>query len=152
MQLDAHLASLARELAHATALADQETRSVVERLAPTLDASLRLMLLEVLVEAAAEVSAQLGDEQVSVRMVGREPELVLDRSIVAPPAPAGPVEEDETTSRITLRLPEGVKSRAEAAAQAQGTSLNSWITEACRQALEPQKNSHRGQRRITGWA
>lgn len=61
-------------------------------------------------------------------------------------------EPDQGTTRITLRLPENVKTRADAAAQRDGISLNSWITQACRRALAPRASTTSTTRRVTGWA
>jgi len=79
-----------------------------------------------------------------VRMSGREPEFVvthLERAEPpappAPPAPPSPPEpEDDNQSRITLRLPESLKVRAEEAATRIGQSLNAWLVEAVRDALD----------------
>ncbi len=68
---------------------------------------------------------------------------------------------------ITLRLPESLKARAEEAAAASGTSLNTWLVQAVRAATHegvrvdidlsslPFFGGHdpgrRGSRRMTGW-
>ena len=56
-----------------------------------------------------------------------------------PPAPSTPpaVEEDDeegTVARITLRMPEAVKLRAEELAAAAGHSLNTWLVNVVRSA------------------
>ena len=57
-----------------------------------------------------------------------------------------------TTSRTTLRLPDALKSRAEAAAANEGVSLNTWLVRAITTALEP-KREEREQRSSSyaGW-
>ena len=50
----------------------------------------------------------------------------------APPAP--PEEEDGDLARVTLRIPEAVKARAEEKAAAAGQSLNTWLVAVVRSA------------------
>ena len=57
----------------------------------------------------------------------------------APPAPRGAAEEEDedgTIARITLRIPEAVKFRAEEMAARSGHSLNGWIVNVLRRATE----------------
>jgi hypothetical protein len=57
--------------------------------------------------------------------------------------------------RISLRLPEALKSRAAAAAASSGMSLNTWLVRAVGAALRdqpPPSPSGRGPRRYTGFA
>ncbi len=70
-----------------------------------------------------------------------------------------PSDADEVgTSRITLRLAESLKSRAEAAAGQVGLSVNAWLVRAVAAALEPDdrdrgsgRHGSRGGQRYTGW-
>jgi hypothetical protein len=119
--------------------------AAAERLALALDPATRMMLLEALSQASAEITGALDHEAVDVRMNGREPEFVVTHlapvippvTPPAPPAPAAPPEpEDDNLSRITLRLPESVKARAEEAANRTGHSLNAWLVDAVRDALD----------------
>jgi predicted HicB family RNase H-like nuclease len=45
--------------------------------------------------------------------------------------------EDASTSRTTLRLPDALKARSEAAAAKEGVSLNTWLVRAIGAALVP---------------
>ncbi|MEL4356944.1 MULTISPECIES: YlcI/YnfO family protein [unclassified Luteococcus] len=154
MELNSYLDAVRQDLDRATALADETTRTVAEKLVTAAEPSLRLAMIQALTQAADEISAGLEDAVVQVRLEGRDP--VIDVLRQAPPAtPVEPAEAEETeqgTARITLRLPENVKTRADAAAQRDGLSLNSWITQACRQALAPQPTQKKSTRRVTGWA
>jgi uncharacterized protein (DUF1778 family) len=72
-------------------------------------------------------------------------------------APAEPIaqEDDGGTARITLRLPESIKSRVERAASGEGISTNSWLVRAVVRGLEQGQQQHRRRRggnRITGLA
>ncbi|MBJ7359961.1 MAG: pilus assembly protein HicB, partial [Nocardioides sp.] len=91
----------------------------------------------------------------------------------APPSPPSPDEvEDGNVARITLRLPEAVKARAEEFAARSGHSLNTWLVNVVRAAtrddainvdvdlssirmlgdqLSDMFGNKRGERRMTGW-
>jgi len=170
MELSPFVDRLRRDLSDAAAAGGPEAQAGAERLALALDPATRMMLLEALSQAAAEITGELGQEAVDVRMSGREPEFVVTRveptEPPTPPAPPAPPEppEDDSQSRVTLRLPESVKVRAEEAANSIGQSLNAWLVDAVRDALDGHRvdlevGSHRltvtgdGLRRkqIRGW-
>ena len=144
MELTSYVERLRGDLTAAAAAGGPEAHAAAERLALALDPATRMVLLEALSQAADEITGALDHEAVDVRMNGREPEFVVTRlESAAPPAPPAPPEppaapepEDGTTSRITLRLPESVKTRAEEAAGRVGQSLNSWLVDAVRDALD----------------
>ena len=132
MELTPFVERLRQDLSDAAAAGGAEAQAAAERLALALDPATRMMLLEALSQATAEISGALDHESVDVRMSGREPEFVVTHlepaeppAPPAPPAPPSPPEpEDDNQSRITLRLPESVKARAEEAATRIGQSLN----------------------------
>ena len=144
MELSPFVERLRRDLSDAAAAGGPEAQAAAERLALALDPATRMMLLEALSQAADEITGELEAEAVDVRMSGREPEFVVTRlepatppAPPAPPAPPTPPEpEDDSQSRITLRLPESVKVRAEEAATSIGQSLNAWLVDAVRDALD----------------
>jgi hypothetical protein len=134
------------------------------------------VLLEALGVAAAEVTDQLTDTVVEVRLRGRDPELVVAEHAPhpsgppdppVPPAPPGPpvppqppapAEGDEGMARVSLRLPESLKSRVDAAAAAAGQSANAWMVRAITQVLDAGRSGSltglagRGVgQRLTGW-
>ena len=127
MQLDTHVQALQAELASLASIGDEQVAAAAERLSQALASSLRLRLLELLSEAALEVSSQLPSGHVEVRLAGQEPSLVYVEHEEAPAPPAG---EDGLTARITLRLPDSLKTSVEAAAAAEGVSVNTWIVKA----------------------
>ena len=154
MDLTPHLQSLRTDLAAAAAVGGPETARAAELLGAAIEPSLRLLLVDLLTDAAGELAPQLGGTPVEVRMRGRDPELVV--AAPAAPTPEPPVE-DEGTARLTLRLPEGLKSRAETAATAEGVSVNAWLVKAVTRALDP-AGAHSpwttggpGPRRLTGY-
>ncbi|MGH8824418.1 MAG: hypothetical protein ACRDVN_08080 [Jiangellaceae bacterium] len=161
MNLMPFVDTLRRDLAAAGEAASAEVSDAVERLSYALEPSARLVLLDALGTAAAEVSAQLPTAVVEVRLRGRDADLVVNdpgESMATPPPPPSPPpppapEGDEGTSRISFRLPESLKSRVEDAAAAGGLSVNAWLVRAVTQTLDgPAPGvSIRVGRHMTGW-
>ncbi len=143
MELAPFIDRLRQDLLTASDAIGPESRPVAERLLLALDPSVRRVMLEVLGQSAAEITAELPAGVVDVRLRGREPEFVVEvHRPPEPPVPPGPVEppeppdeeDDGAVARISLRLPESVKSRAEDLAARGGYSLNSWIVTVLRAA------------------
>jgi HicB family len=148
MQLEGHIQAVRDDLARVAAVGDESTARAAELLSLALESSLGRRFQEALGEAALELSAQLPRGRAEVRMAGADPELVyVEEETAAPPAAS----DEDYTSRITLRLPESLKSQTEAAAAAQGVSVNTWLVRALRRALETRAATTRGQRRLTGY-
>ena len=119
----------------AAAVGGQTLVEAAGRLSAALDASMRLALLDALSEAAMELSRQLAAGRIEVRLAGRDVELTYVAD-----APAPPAAEEDSSARITLRLPERLKADAEAAAARDGVSTNAWLIRAVTAAV--------GQRRV----
>ncbi len=149
MQLSPYIETLRGDLAAAAATAAPEVARAGELLAAALEPATRLVLLDAVSEAANEVNAAFRGGAVEVRLRGRDPELVVVHETEAPAEPAPPVD-DEGTARVTLRLPETLKSRAEQAAAAEGVSVNTWLVRAAARALDTP--TRHGPRRFTGYA
>lgn len=159
MDVTSLINSLRQDLANAAEVGGQDVKAAAERLLLALDPALRLTLMEALSQAAADVSAALPGVAVSVRLQGREPVFVVEGA----PAAATPDdrfddEETEATARITLRIPETLKARAEALAARRGQSLNTWLVGAARAAAADRPHHHSGEsihgfpgRRMKGW-
>lgn len=162
MQLDRYTDRLRQQVAAVADAGSVESRELAERIGVALEPALRLVLLELLAEAAGEVSRELAPGGVDVRLRGADPELVVSRPVAAaaeegapPPAAAGPVaDEDSASFRTTLRLPERLKARVEQAAGADGVSVNTWLVRAVSAALEGERPRAAPQtgNRFTGWA
>jgi hypothetical protein len=151
MELDHYLESVRRSVQNATALADDQTRSVAERLGATLDDAGRLALISALSDAAGEISRELSPGSVELRMAAGRPEFVvtpppsrlsdsdddLDDHDEEPPAAdeALAPDADEPTARITLRLPMSVKNKVDEAAAGEGISSNAWLMRTVMTAL-----------------
>jgi HicB family len=148
MQIDGYVQALREDLARVAAVGDESTARAAELLAVALESSFGRRLQEALAEAALELSPQLEEGRVEVRVAGGDPELVYVNE--AMPAQAEATEE-ASTARITLRLPESLKSRLEAAAAASGQSLNTWLVQALSRALKPRPTTGGHRRRLTGY-
>src|SRR2546421_7687418 len=92
MELDHYLESVRRSVQNATALADDQTRSVAQRLGATLDDAGRQALISALSDAAGEISRELSPGSVELRMAGGRPEFVVTP---APSQLTGPDEIEE---------------------------------------------------------
>jgi len=132
MQLETHVQALQTELAALAGIGDEQVATAADRLSHALAPALRLRLLELLSEAALDVSSQLAAGHVEIRLAGQEPSLVyVEHDEAAAPAPA----EDGLTARITLRLPDSLKASVEGAAAKEGVSVNTWIVKALARGL-----------------
>ena len=162
MELDRYTDRVRTQLVAVAETGSDDVRSLAERMSAALDPAIRLALLELLAEAAGEISRDLAPGSVDVRLRGTDPELVVRRPAEGPTAPqpsAAPTspetsgEDDSATFRTTLRLPERLKARVEDAATADGVSVNTWLVRAVSTALEPavRRPATRNGDRFTGW-
>ncbi|WP_246159540.1 pilus assembly protein HicB [Nocardioides antri] len=178
MDITPYVDSLRRDLLAAAESAGEEARQIAERLGYALDPSARLALMEAISQAAAEITAAMPAGGVDVRLDGRDLDFVVQAPQATPPAaplppppPAPPVPGEaieEGLARITVRMPESVKTKAEDAAAAAGQSLNTWLVNLVRSAtsdtaihVDVDLSSipfggdfpfgKRGNRRVTGW-
>jgi hypothetical protein len=136
MDITPYVEGLRRDLTAAAAAGSDEVRDAAERLLLTLEPAARLALMEAVSQAASEITAELPAGGVDVRLNGRELDFLVHveaptvpSPATAPASPAPPEDEDDegTLARVTLRLPEGVKARAEEKAAEAGQSLNTWL-------------------------
>jgi HicB family len=80
MDLTPYVAALRDDLAAAAAVGDEATTRAGNSLAAALEPAVRLALMNALSDLAGEVSESLGDRSVSLRLSGREVQVVVDRS------------------------------------------------------------------------
>jgi len=177
MNLGLYVENLQRQLAVAAEAGDEQARALAERQIASLDAAVRLTLLEVLAVAAEEITCDLAPGSVEVRLRGRDPEFVVtpppveasghgevDGPPIGRPVPGDGrrpwVEgEDGGMSRINLRMPDHLKARIERAAGDEGLSVNAWLVRTTAAALERpdagrgrDRRAPQGAQRHTGWA
>lgn len=162
MDLSPYIASLREDLATAASAGDENTRRTAAALSAALEPAARLAIMNALSDLAAEVTAALEGQVVEVRLAGRDVQVVVTGSAEPEPEPAPQQEvplSDATgdISRITLRMINELKSKAEAAAAAQGVSLNSFIQQAVQGSVHGRhKHQHKGWSggsgsRVRGW-
>ena len=174
MDLLPYAARLHRDLRAAAEMGGEEAVELADRLANGLEPSIRLVLLDALVEAAGHITADLAPGSVEVRLRGRDVDFVVASgtsgafprdtagasAVTTVAAPDGEDEDVEEggTARLSLRLPERLKPKVEQAAEAAGLSVNAWLVrsigafvDAPAPALFPTPPISSGQRH-TGWA
>jgi hypothetical protein len=149
MQLEGHIQAIQEDLTAAAALGDEATAEAARRLTEALASTLHLRLLDLLGEASLEIGGQLDAGRVEVRLAGREPELVViaEEAADAPQVTPG----EEYTGRISLRLPESLKSSVEAAAAQEGISTNAWLVRTIARVLDT-RTVRRSRNRLQGYA
>ena len=163
MDLLPYAARLQRDLLASARAGGDEAVALAEQLAEALESSARLVVLDALVEASAEITERLAPGSVEVRLRGRDadlvvtpPESVAPAAVTEPLPPAADDGDEGGTARLSLRLPERLKPRIEEAADAAGMSVNAWLVRTVGAALSerpapvPAPTVTTGQR-VTGW-
>lgn len=150
MQLRPYVEGLQADLAEIAAVGDDSVADAARRLTAAVGASAGLRLLDALTEAALELSSQLSNGHVEIRLAGQDPSFVYVEDEAEPAAqPSG---EEALVARISLRLPEGLKVAVEAAATREGVSVNSWLVRALARAVSSSSTTRRGPgNRLTGY-
>jgi hypothetical protein len=155
MDLSPYIESVRAGVVSASSLADEPTQHVAARLGTAIESSTRLALIRALSDAAGTISAELAPSSVEVRMVGSEPEFVVSiQTADAEPTLLMPESEqagedaaatsdvkDEPVARISLRLPQSVKTRVDEIASAEGISTNAWLIRAVMDALSERSSA-----------
>jgi hypothetical protein len=150
MELTTHTAGIRSDL-EILAGSDGASQVAAERISLGLEPALHLRLLDVLGEAALEFSEQLPGGHVDVRLSGRDVRLVFvpEESVDAGPS----ADEEAGTVRLTLRMPEPMKTAVETAAGSEGLSTNAWLVRAVGNELgRGHRRTRRGGSRVTGFA
>jgi hypothetical protein len=157
MNLDPYVDNVHHELGVAAAAGGPDAVALADRLTAPLESALRLTMLEALSEAADQITREIAPDTVEVRLRGRSPEFVVSaRGAADLPGPSLPGDsgDDGGTWRVSLRLPESLRSAVEAAARDSGVSVNSWLVRAVQSGLgsaSPQRNSGQTTRSFSRW-
>ena len=175
MDLEPHIETVREQLALAAEAGGEETRAVAQRLTAPLESALRLMLLDALAAAAAEITRELAPGSVELRLRAGGPEFVVSAPRID--LEQGAVEQAEHTqavtggtpeaplgageggmARVNLRLPDHLKTGVERAAEREGLSVNAWLVRAASAAVQraesagrPEPHAPRGAQRYSGW-
>ncbi|HEX3649567.1 MAG TPA: toxin-antitoxin system HicB family antitoxin [Pseudonocardiaceae bacterium] len=151
MDLSPYIAALRESLTTAAAAGDEQTRTTARVLAASIEPAARLAIMNALSDLAGEVTLALEDRVVEVRLDGQDVQVVVSGAPAFDHEPTDdppPNMTDPTgdISRITVRLLEDLKAKAEQAAAARGVSLNSFVSQAVQGALrERGRGRGRGQ-------
>lgn len=141
MELNQYISALRETLTAAASAGDEQTRRTAGMLSAAIEPAARLAIMNALADLAAEITASLDDRIVDVRLDGQDVRVVVTNTATEepeePPAEPPPpmFDADGDISRITVRLLEQLKGKAEEAAAAQGVSLNSFVSQAVQGAL-----------------
>jgi hypothetical protein len=154
MDLQPYVDAVRHQLGVAAAAGGPEAQALADRLTAPLDSALRLALLEALSDAAEEITRELAPRSVDVRLRGRDPQFTVsadeDAPDHAPPVPDAT--DDGGTWRVTLRLPESLRSPVDEAARAEGLSVNSWLGRAVASALGGRRRGRADtDKHFSGW-
>jgi predicted HicB family RNase H-like nuclease len=147
MKMSLAIEGLRSDVAAVGELGDETVAEVADRIAAILARSATSRILELLSDVAAEVSAELPEGRVEIRLVGDDVEFayVDERTPAAEP-------EAELSARITLRLSDQLKVRVEESAAHEGLSVNSWILRTLERGTSTSKaRSGRGGSRLRGY-
>jgi hypothetical protein len=140
MELSPYVSALRENLTAAAAAGDEQTRTAARVLAATIEPAARLAIMNALSDLAGEVTLALEDRVVEVRLDGQDVQVVVtgapgdDRETNDEPPPTM-TDPNGDISRITVRLLEELKTKAEEVAAARGVSLNSFVSQAVQGAL-----------------
>jgi hypothetical protein len=154
MDLQPYVDGVRHQLGVAAAAGGPDAQALADRLTAPLDSALRLALLEALSDAVEEITRELAPRSVDVRLRGRDPQFTVSGGEEAPdPAPLVPdATDDGGTWRVTLRLPESLRSAVDAAAHAEGLSVNAWLGRAVTSALSGRRRTRaETDKHFSGW-
>src|SRR5258708_7788679 len=138
MELSPYVSALRENLTAAAAAGDEQTRTAARVLAATIEPAARLAIMNALSDLAGEVTLALEDRVVEVRLDGQDVQVGVTGAPNDVPnndPPPTMTDPNGDISRITVRLLEELKTKAEEVAAARGVSLNSFVSQAVQGAL-----------------
>ena len=141
-----HVDALRADLEAAASLGDVRAAEIGGRLAEAATRAAPLRFQDLLSEALLEANAQLPAGHLELRLAGSDPSVVfVDEHAAGRPPPA----DEPSAARLTLRLPERLKTEIEAAAAREGVSVNTWLVRALGGAVSRQ--TQKSGRRLVGY-
>jgi HicB family len=152
MQMSQFIEALQTDLRELAAIGGEELVQATDRLGGAIKQSATLRLIDALTQVALDLSGQLPNGHVEIRLAGQDPELLFVEEQAAEPVGG----DDGLSARITLRLPESLKTAVESAAEAENVSVNAWLVRALQRAVAGGGGgggrAQRSDKRITGFA
>jgi hypothetical protein len=151
MKMSLVIEGLRSDIEAVAELGDEVVGEVAERIAGVLARSAPSRILDLLSQAAAELTEELPDGRVEIRLIGDDVEFAYVGH-----QPAVPEADPDVSARITLRLSESLKTRVEEAAARQALSVNSWIVRTLEHGVGMSTGTHgdrtnRGGKRLRGY-
>ena len=135
MDLQPYVDGVRHELGVAAAAGGADAAALADRLTAPLDSAIRLALLEALSDAAEQITREH-----------------LTKSLGEPVSAVPESDDDGGTWRVTLRLPESLRSPVDTAARAEGLSVNAWLVRAVAAALGGKRQSRANtDKHVSGW-
>jgi hypothetical protein len=155
MDVRPYVTKVQEQLAATADLGDETTQRTAAKLTTAAEPALRLALLSAISALVDDITVALldvpGAPALSVRLAGEDIEVEI-RPAAAEPDPAPSLVDDEdNTARISLRLPEALKTQVDEAARRQGVSVNTWLVREVGRALAPTARYGGGGQHLTGW-
>jgi hypothetical protein len=163
MELHTYVAQVRTQLEAAAALGDDRARDIAAALSAAAEPAVQLALVGALSAGADEITAALLDAPGAPAVTLRfgDDRVLFDVRHYDEVARTPPAADDaDATARISLRLPEALKTDIEAAAKSDSVSVNTWLVRAAAAALsspggaQPHDGTRRsaaGTQRISGW-
>jgi hypothetical protein len=147
MQMSLTVDAIRADVAAVGELGDDTVAAVAERIGAVLARSLPGRLLDLLSGVAADVSTELPEGRLEVRVRGDDVDLVY----VADEHGGATEAEGDLSARITLRLAEGLKTRVEDGASRESLSVNSYIVRALERSTSQRPRGGRGGTHVRGY-
>ncbi len=133
MQLSVALNSLETAVENQLRIAGPELNEVGAQLMAALKPAIKQAMNDVVAMAVEEISSQLDGQDVEIKLVDGEPELVVTENSSSiptpPPPPSAGGHDGDDDARITLRLPGYLKELITAEADTAGDSINSYVVD-----------------------
>lgn len=153
----------------AAASGDEQTKQAASLLSAAVEPAMRIALQDTAAQLVEEISAQIAPGHVDLHLTSAGYDAIVvppetseaqhDGPPATDPLPTEAGESDEasndSTARVSFRPPQHLKDRLEAAAAAEGLSLNAYLVRALATHLDAGGPGARGRRsgpgRVRGW-
>lgn len=127
-------------------LGDDAVAELADRIATMLSRSASSRILDLLSDVAAELSTELPEGRVEIRLVGDDVEFAY-----VDERPATSEGDADLSSRITLRLSDQLKARVEESASQDGLSVNGWILRTLERGTSKTRTRNDAGKRLRGY-
>lgn len=132
MQLSHAITNLESAVEIQLRVAGPEIAEAGTQLMAALKPAITQTMMEVVNMAVAEISSQLGNQTIDIKLVEGDPELVVNEDpghVPPPPPPPSPGSDDVDEARLTVRLPGYLKDLIASEADTSGDSINSYVVD-----------------------